>query len=94
MEKFNYRISYNPERQCIILYIRYMVNNVRKNIQFEYNKLELLKLYYHQEKNDFMNYQFKYIFDNIDCLECKEILLLKKQEIRQEIIKILEGDLI
>ena len=73
----------------IILTIRYFDDILPKTIQYIYTRNFLLNLYKSQDNENFMQYQFKYIVDNIVYPECKSLFLFKCQEIKEKILKLL-----
>lgn len=84
----NYRIE--NDTFDIILYIKYILKNeLSKIIKFTYSKKELYNLFVNQGKENFMQYQFKYIADELKDLDLKESFINQRQNIRKDILKLL-----
>ncbi len=73
----------------IFLIIKYFIDNLPKAFKLIYQKRNLIDLFKQQGKNNFMQYQFRYIYDKLPTLELKELFIFKRQFIREKILNIL-----
>ena len=90
-EKLDYRIELTITD--IILYIKYSLENeLPKMFKYTYSRYELSKLLLTQGKDNFMQYQFKYIVDKMKDLKIKELFMNQRQNIRKDILKLLNAE--
>ena len=88
MEKLIYNVSQNQFGE-IILTVTYKTEILPKHITYVYQQKTLQQLFLHQGKNDFMTYQFKYISEQISNNEAKEEFLIRRQQIREDVLKLI-----
>ena len=73
----------------IILTITYCYGVLQKTIEYTYSRSTLLNLLKHTDKEYFLYQQFKYIVDKIPYSECKDLFMIKRQQIKNEILILL-----
>lgn len=74
----------------IVLLVTYGIDVLPKYIEYTYAVKVLLFLFKMQGKQDFMEYQFRYICDAIPYVECKDLFMLERQNIREKVLEILD----
>lgn len=85
MAKIAYQLNDNDEK----VYLSFSIDNDKSCYNYEYDKSELRELLKTMGKDNFMNYQLKYISENFKTVDLKEQLMLIRAKIRKEIINLL-----
>lgn len=87
----SYIVSKNYDE--IILKITYKTDILPKHIIYTYKIITLINLLINQKENDFMNYQFKYMYEQINNPNAREEFLIEtKFQIRKDILKLIKDD--
>lgn len=85
---FSYSVGKN-EANNIVLRIGYCSNDKSKQYEFTYTIKALLDLIRQQGKINFMQYQFRYICNQIPNIEAKDNFMKERENIRKEILKLI-----